>query len=239
MHAHRVEVLDRAHDDDVVEAVAHELELELVPAADGLLDEHLGDRGLRQAALHLAAKSRRIVCEAAPVATESERRAHDHWQRDAVELVERRHDARGGDAQAAGRHRAPELLTILRAPNHVDRGADELHAEVFEHTAFGKLDGEVERRLAAERREQRVRALPLEHGGDARGVERLDVGAVGEAGVGHDRRRVRVDDDRPVSVRAQHLERLAAGVVELARLADDDRARADDADALEVAARGH
>ncbi len=44
--AHRVEVLDRADDDDVVIAVADDFELELVPAADGLLDEHLADRRL-------------------------------------------------------------------------------------------------------------------------------------------------------------------------------------------------
>ena len=44
--AHRIEVLDRADDDDVVEPVADDLELELVPAADGLLDEHLADRRL-------------------------------------------------------------------------------------------------------------------------------------------------------------------------------------------------
>jgi hypothetical protein len=32
--AHRVQVLDRADDHDVVERVAHDLQLELVPAAD-------------------------------------------------------------------------------------------------------------------------------------------------------------------------------------------------------------
>jgi hypothetical protein len=41
--AHRVEVLDRADDDDVVFEVPHDLELELLPAEQGLLDEHLPD----------------------------------------------------------------------------------------------------------------------------------------------------------------------------------------------------
>ena len=44
VHAHRVEVLDRADDHDVVALVAHELELELLPAEDRLLEEHLGGR---------------------------------------------------------------------------------------------------------------------------------------------------------------------------------------------------
>ena len=45
MNAHRVEVLDRADDHDVVGAIADDLQLELVPAPDRLLDEHLADRG--------------------------------------------------------------------------------------------------------------------------------------------------------------------------------------------------
>ena len=41
--AHRVDVLDRADDDGVVRAVAHDLELELLPAGHRLLDQDLGD----------------------------------------------------------------------------------------------------------------------------------------------------------------------------------------------------
>src|SRR5207237_1131156 len=54
VHAHRVDVLDRADDDDVVLAVAHDLELELVPAEDGFLDEHLADGALGKPELDLA-----------------------------------------------------------------------------------------------------------------------------------------------------------------------------------------
>jgi hypothetical protein len=41
VHAHRIEVLDRADDDDVVGAVAHHLELVLLPAEQRALDQHL------------------------------------------------------------------------------------------------------------------------------------------------------------------------------------------------------
>ncbi len=44
VHAHRVDVLDRADDHDVVGAVAHHLELELAPADDRLVEQHLPDR---------------------------------------------------------------------------------------------------------------------------------------------------------------------------------------------------
>src|SRR5207244_989843 len=41
VNAHWVEVLDGADDDDVVGAVAHDLQLELLPADDGFLDQDL------------------------------------------------------------------------------------------------------------------------------------------------------------------------------------------------------
>ena len=79
--AHRIEVLDRADDHHVVGAVAHDFELELVPAAHRFLDEHLADRRLRDPALHLPPQLLRRVGEAAAVAAERERGPHDRRQR--------------------------------------------------------------------------------------------------------------------------------------------------------------
>ena len=110
-----------------------------------------------------------------------------------------------GTRRPRSRTASRNSVAVLGAADHVDVGADQLDAELLEHARLGQLDREVERRLPAERRQQRVGALTPDHVGDALEVERLDVGAVGEAGVGHDRRRVRVDDDRPVAVLAQHL----------------------------------
>src|SRR5207248_5794752 len=56
--AHRVEVLDRADDDDVVAAVADHLELELVPAQKALLDEDLAYGTLAQRSLEERLKLR-------------------------------------------------------------------------------------------------------------------------------------------------------------------------------------
>ena len=50
---------------------------------------------------------------------------------------------------------------------------------------------------------------------------------------------LRVDQDDPIALVAQRLAGLGAGVVELAGLADDDRAGADDEDGLDVSALGH
>ena len=99
--------------------------------------------------------------------------------------------------------------------------------------------GEVERGLAAERRQQRVGALALDHLAHGLGQQRLDVGRGRELRVGHDRRRVRVDEHDLVALLEQHLAGLRAGVVELGRLADHDRAGAEDEDLVEVVAPRH
>ena len=93
--------------------------------------------------------------------------------------------------------------------------------------------------MSADGRQQRVRALGGDDGFEIFLRERLDVGAVGDFRVGHDRRRIRIDEHDFVAFRAQRFAGLRAGVVELARLADDDRARADDQDFLDVSSFRH
>ena len=60
----------------------------------------------------------------------------------------------------------------------------------------------------------------------------LDVGAVGELRVGHDGGRVGVDEDDAVAFFLEGFAGLRAGVIELARLADDE-------DAVDVCPLGH
>src|SRR4029453_7777920 len=74
---------------------------------------------------------------------------------------------------------------------------------------------------------------------DHRPRDRLDVRDVRHLRVRHDRRRIGIDEDDPVALLLQRLARLRARVVELAGLPDDDRAGADDEDALDVGAAWH
>jgi hypothetical protein len=93
--------------------------------------------------------------------------------------------------------------------------------------------------LAAHRRQHRVGPLLGDDLLDHAPGDRLDVGRVGHLRVGHDRRRIAVDEDDAVALLAQRLAGLGAGVVELAGLADDDRPGADDQDRLQVGALRH
>ena len=105
--------------------------------------------------------------------------------------------------------------------------------------ASASATDEIEASLAADGGQQRVGTFPADDFFGELDAQRLDVGAVGQVRIGHDRRRIRVDQDDLVAVAAQRLARLRAGVVELAGLADDDRAGADDQDAVDVVAARH
>ena len=99
-----------------------------------------------------------------------------------------------------------------------------------EDARLGHRGRQVERGLAAQPGEQALGLLLGDDRLDRLDRQRLEVDDVGDRGVGHDRRRVRVDEDRPDALGAERAAGLRPGVVELGRLADDDRARAQDQD---------
>ena len=149
-------------------------------------------------------------------------------------------DPRARHLEADLDHRLLELLAVLGGGDRLGVGADHLglagHAD---QAALEQLHRHVEPRLAAERRQHGVGLLALDDRRQHLPGERLDVGGVGEVGVGHDRGRVRVGQDDAVALLAQHAAGLRARVVELAGLADHDRAGADDQDRLDVVTTRH
>ncbi len=243
VHAHRVEVLDRAHDDDVVPAVAHHLELELLPARDRLLDQDLVDRRGLEAPGDVRAKLLVGGREAAARATERARGPDDERQAevaaDRLGFLRRAGVAAARQVEADRRHGLLEEIAVLGAADRVDARADQLDAVALQHSCRGEVEGEVEARLPADGGEKRVGLLRDDDAFEHLDRHRLDVGAVGELRVGHDGGRVRVDEDDAVALFAKGLARLRAGVVELARLADDDGAGADEEDRADVGAAGH
>ena len=64
--------------------------------------------------------------------------------------------------------------------------------------------------------------------------QRLDVSAVGDLRIGHDGGRVGIGQHHLESLGLERLASLRPGVIKLRRLANDDRARADDQDLRDV-----
>jgi hypothetical protein len=107
------------------------------------------------------------------------------------------------------------------------------------HAHLAQRQRGIERGLTAHGRQERVGPFLLDDLGDNLRRDRLDVSRVRQIRVGHDGRRIGIDEDDPITLFAQSLAGLRARIVELARLADDDRAGADDQDRGDVGAPGH
>ena len=102
-----------------------------------------------------------------------------------------------------------------------------------------QLHGGVESGLAAHRGENRVRFFALEDRFDHRRSDRLDIGAIRELGIGHDRGGIRVHEHDLVAFLAQRFARLHARIIKFAALPDDDRAGADKEDLVQLVVSRH
>ena len=161
---------------------------------------------------------------------------------DGLDLVRLRQRMRHRGARAFEAdllHRVLEQLAVL---GHVDgfaRGRDELHAVFGEHAFAHQVERGVQRGLATHGGQQRVGLFLLDDARQRAPVDGLDVDRVGHLRVRHDGRRIGIHQDDAIALFPERLAGLRAGIVELAGLADDDRAGADDQDAFDVCAFWH
>ena len=167
----------------------------------------------------------------------------DRRQADVVERGERLRQRldlmRARRRQTDAGHGLAEQLAVFRHVDGVGGGADHLDVEFLQHAHLAQRQRAIERGLPAHGGKQRVGTFALDDLGDDLRRDRLDVGGVGEVRIGHDRRRIGIDQDDPVAFLLERLAGLRAGIVEFAGLADDDRAGADDHDRFDVGAFGH
>ena len=144
----------------------------------------------------------------------------------------RQHGPRGLKADC--RHGFAEQRPVLCLVDRLRLGADHLDIIALEHAHPTQRERGIESRLAAHRRQQGVGPLLGDDLGNHFRCNRLHIGGVRQTRIGHDCRRIRIDQDDPVTFLLERLAGLSAGVVEFARLADNDRPRTDDQDRLDI-----
>ena len=215
VNAHRVHVFDGADDHAVVRVVAHHLHLEFLPPEERLLDEHLAHRRHVQPARDDRFKFLAIVSDAAARAAERESRPDDErhradLRRHRAPLLHRVRHAGGRHIETDLQHRVLKCEPVLALVNRRRLRADHAHAVFLQHAEFVELHRAVQRRLAAERRQQRVRLLRDDDFFHHLRRDRLDVSAVRKLRVRHDRRRIRVHEDDRVALLLERLTGLHA-----------------------------
>ena len=141
-------------------------------------------------------------------------------------------------------HGLAKTAAVLGLVDGVGGGADHLDVEFCQRALLAQRQRAVQRGLAAHGRQQRKTAgndvaFLLDDLGDDLRRDRLDIGGVGQFRIGHDGGRIGIDQDDAVALVLQRLDRLGAGIVEFAGLADHDGTGADDQDGGDVGSFGH
>ena len=230
-------------EDGLLDEVADHLQLQLLPAEDGLLDEDLVDEGSLQAAGHDHFELFLVVDQSAAGAAHGVGGAEDHREAQLLGDGKTFLDAVGhfgaGHLDAQAVHGLLELNTVFAALNGVDLDADDLDVVLVQDAFLVQLGGEVQSGLSAQVREQGVGTLFRDDLLETGDVQRLDIGDVRHLGVRHDGRGVRVDQDDLISEAPEGLAGLGAGIVKFAGLPDDDGAGPDDQYLVDICSLRH
>ena len=134
VNAHRIKVLDRANDHDVVVAIAHDFQFELFPAFDVFFHQNLAVRTHFQTVGRDCFKFGAVVGLAAARAAQREAGADNARQTDFVQhptgFVETVGEGAAGQVEATADHRRLEMLTAFGLVDDFRTGADHLNAQV-------------------------------------------------------------------------------------------------------------
>ena len=232
MDAHRIEVLHRADRDDIARGIPHHFKLDFFPARDGFLHQHLGDRGKPEPVFRNLAQLLLIINDATAGATQCKCRTDNQGISDFLRefhggfhIID---DKRRNDRLADGFHRILEHLTVFRFVDGFRIRAQQDDIVRFQETFLRQLHGQCQACLATECGKQPVRFFfnddPFQ---DFQG-QRLDINRVRHLVVGHDGRRIGIDQDDFQPFLFQRSAGLRPGVVKFRRLPDHDRTGTND-----------
>src|SRR6266550_6855599 len=128
MNAHRVKVLNRADDDDVVAQVAHDFEFVFLPTQNGLFDQGFMNRREIEAARENIEQFFAIIRNAPARAAEGEARTYDYREADLASdfqpVFQIVHQGRFGDIKPDALHRIFEVEPVFGLLNSGDVGSD-------------------------------------------------------------------------------------------------------------------
>ena len=102
-----------------------------------------------------------------------------------------------------------------------------------------QIECAIESGLATHGRQDRIGLFLVDNTLNHLPGNRLDVGDVGHLRIGHDGRRIAIDQNDSVPFFTQCLAGLCAGIIELAGLTNDDRTSTDNQNILDIATLRH
>ena len=243
VHTHRVEIFDRADDDNVVLKITHDLQFELLPSDNRLLDENCMNRTQIKTALEDAFKFFAIEGNTTAGPAQSERGTDNGGKANILYnphcFADISHHAASGSREPDIRHGLFEKQPVFGHFHGFGFRPDHLDVVLIEDSSLGKFDCNIERGLPADGRQQSIRSFAFDDRRDEFGGQRFDVRTICQFRIGHDRCGIRIDENDLVPLLSQRLASLRPRIVEFASLADHDGTGTDDEDLSDVSPLWH
>ena len=233
MNTHRIHVFDGADNDGVILFVAHHLHLIFLPSKDRLFEQNFGGQAGLKTALGNLDKLFHVVGNTAARSAKREGGADNNWKIEfffgnftgfveVMNLV-----APQGFDTRLGHHLFKEIA-LLATHNGIVRGTNHFDAMLFEDALLHQFHGGIEGGLASKGWKNGIGLFFDNNFFNRLGRDGLDVGAVGGGRIGHDGRRIRVDQRDGIPLFSKRFTRLRAGIIEFAGLSDHDGAGTND-----------
>ena len=243
MDAHRIKVLNRADNDNVVSIIAHHFHLILFPANNGFFEQHFFDGRKCDPATDHVFELFDVVCNPAARTAQRETGSNNDRQSDVlycftcfVDIVNRETP---GNVKSDFKHDLLECVAFFRPLDDLFFSANHFDAVFREHAVFDEFHRCVETSLTTKRRQQRVRALQFDDFFDVLPGDRFNIRPIGSARVGHNGRGVGIHQHDFVALFPQGFAGLSSRIVEFTCLADHNRAGTNDQNLLKVVTTWH
>src|SRR5690606_17222869 len=199
MHTHRIKVLDRANNDDVAYVISQQLEFVFLPPENTLFNKYFVNRRSMKSAVKRFVEIFRTANKPTACSAECERRAN--YQREPnflgnfLPLKERSRGRTFASTYTKFLHLEPEFLAVFRRFNGLDVYTDDANTIVLPYARFVTFYTQVQCRLATHGRKYRVDVMLFENFSDRLLRKGLEINVVGNHLVGHDCRRIGIDQD--------------------------------------------
>ena len=136
-------------------------------------------------------------------------------------------------------HRFLELIAFLRLGDHFGVRRDHLDAVLLQHSIGIQVHGNIQTCLSPQRWKQGIGFFLFDDFFNHLPGQRLDIGRVGRGRIGHDRRRIAVDQHDLVAFFSERFTGLSSRIVKLASLTDNDWPASDEQNLFDVVASWH
>ena len=243
MNTHGIHVLYGTNDDNVICLVPHHFKFIFFPAEQTSFEHNLGVEREVKSCRTETFKFLAVIGNAASCAPQGKAGTDNNRETYLVDsgfcLFKGMDNSTFRNLETDFVHGLAEGVPPFCFFNDIDISAKQLNIIFVENACFSYLYGSIKPCLSAKSWEKSIRTLTFNNFGNEFRSNRLDICAIRNFRIGHDCRRVGVDENYLIPFFFQCFDRLGSGVVKFAGLADDNGTRADNQNLFDVSSFGH